>query len=101
MPQIEKERSWAKPKQLPAGPRKKRPLGRLFSSIITLRILTIKQIRHRVDTTHISNYILPICILHSTCSLINAIQISKKQILKCMFGSYMNCSMSSGQTINM
>ena len=32
MPQIEKERSWAKPKQLPAGPRKKRPLGRLFSS---------------------------------------------------------------------
>ena len=25
MPQIEKERSWAKPKQLPAGPRKKRP----------------------------------------------------------------------------
>ena len=32
MPQIEKERSWAKPKQLPAGPKKKRPLGRLFSS---------------------------------------------------------------------
>ena len=33
MPQIVKERSWAKPNQLPAGPRKKRPLGRLFSSI--------------------------------------------------------------------
>ena len=32
MPQIDKERSWAKPNQLPAGPRKKRPLGRLFSS---------------------------------------------------------------------
>ena len=32
MPQIEKERSWAKPNQLPAGPRKKWPLGRLFSS---------------------------------------------------------------------
>ena len=32
-PQIEKERSWAKPTQLPAGPRKKRPLGRLFSSL--------------------------------------------------------------------
>ena len=32
MPQIEKERNWAKPNQLPAGPRKKRPLGRLFSS---------------------------------------------------------------------
>ena len=34
MTQIKKERSWAKPKQLPAGPRKKRPLGRLFSSIV-------------------------------------------------------------------
>ena len=34
MLQIEKERSLAKPNQLPAGPRKKRPLGRLFSSII-------------------------------------------------------------------
>ena len=32
MPQIEKERNWAKANQLPAGPRKKRPLGRLFSS---------------------------------------------------------------------
>ena len=32
MPQIEKERSWAKPNQQPTGPRKKRPLGRLFSS---------------------------------------------------------------------
>ena len=32
MLQIEKERSLAKPNQLPAGPRKKRPLGRLFSS---------------------------------------------------------------------
>ena len=39
MPQIEKERSWAKPKQVPAGPRKKRPLGRLFSSqIYNIRI---------------------------------------------------------------
>ena len=36
MLQIEKERSWAKPKQLPAGPRKKRPLGRFFSSRIYL-----------------------------------------------------------------
>ena len=26
MPQIDKERSWAKPNQLPAGPRKKWPL---------------------------------------------------------------------------
>ena len=34
MPQIGKEISLAKPHQLPAGPRKKRPLGRLFSSII-------------------------------------------------------------------
>ena len=34
MPHIGKERSWAQPKQLPAGPRKKRPLGRLFSSEI-------------------------------------------------------------------
>ena len=33
MPQIEKERSLAKQNQLPAGPRKKRPLGRLFSSV--------------------------------------------------------------------
>ena len=33
MPQIEKERSLAEPNRLPAGPRKKRPLGRLFSSI--------------------------------------------------------------------
>ena len=33
MPHIEKERSLVKPNQLPAGPRKKRPLGRLFSSI--------------------------------------------------------------------
>ena len=32
MLQIEKERSLAYPNQLPAGPRKKRPLGRLFSS---------------------------------------------------------------------
>ena len=32
MPQIEKERRLVKPNQLPAGPRKKRPLGRLFSS---------------------------------------------------------------------
>ena len=32
MPQIDRERSWAKPNQLPAGPRKKRPSGRLFSS---------------------------------------------------------------------
>ena len=32
MLQIEKERSLAKPNQLPAGPRKKRLLGRLFSS---------------------------------------------------------------------
>ena len=34
MPHIEKERSLVKPNQLPAGPRKKRPLGRLFSSYI-------------------------------------------------------------------
>ena len=34
MPQIGKEISLAKPHQLPAGPRKKRPLGRLFSSVI-------------------------------------------------------------------
>ena len=34
MPHIEKERSLVKPNQLPAGPRKKRPLGRLFSSIL-------------------------------------------------------------------
>ena len=35
MPQIEKQKhiGWAKPKQLPAGPREKRPIGRLFSSI--------------------------------------------------------------------
>ena len=33
MPHIEKERSLVKPNQLPAGPRKKRPLGRLFSSL--------------------------------------------------------------------
>ena len=33
MPQIEKETSWAKLKQLPAGPRKKWPLGHLFSSM--------------------------------------------------------------------
>ena len=32
MSQIKKEKSCAKPKQLPAGPRKKWPLGRLFSS---------------------------------------------------------------------
>ena len=32
MPHIEKERSLVKPNQLPAGPRKKRPVGRLFSS---------------------------------------------------------------------
>ena len=32
MPQIEKGRSLAEPNRLPAGPRKKRPLGRLFSS---------------------------------------------------------------------
>ena len=32
MLQIEKGSSLAKPNQLPAGPRKKRPLGRLFSS---------------------------------------------------------------------
>ena len=32
MPQIEKERNWAKANQLPAGPREKRPKGRLFSS---------------------------------------------------------------------
>ena len=34
MPQIEKERGWAKPNQPPAGPRKKRPIGRLLSSNI-------------------------------------------------------------------
>ena len=34
MPQIKKERIWAKPKELPAGSRKKRPSGCLFSSII-------------------------------------------------------------------
>ena len=34
MSQIKKEKSCAKPKQLPAGPRKKWPLGRLFSSMI-------------------------------------------------------------------
>ena len=34
MPQIEKGRSLAEPNRLPAGPRKKRPLGRLFSSIV-------------------------------------------------------------------
>ena len=32
MPQIVKQRGWAKPNQLPAGPREKRPIGRLFSS---------------------------------------------------------------------
>ena len=32
MPQIEKEIGWAKPTQLPAGLREKRPIGRLFSS---------------------------------------------------------------------
>ena len=32
MPEIEKERILAKTNQLPAGPRKKWPLGRLFSS---------------------------------------------------------------------
>ena len=39
LPQIGKERSLAKPNQLPAGPRKKRPLGRLFSSTIIIFIL--------------------------------------------------------------
>ena len=39
MLQIEKERSLAKPNQLPAGPRKKRPLGRLFSSLLYMAIL--------------------------------------------------------------
>ena len=33
MPQIVKQRGWAKPNQLPAGLREKRPIGRLFSSI--------------------------------------------------------------------
>ena len=33
MPQIEKGRSLAEANRLPAGPRKKRPLGRLFSSL--------------------------------------------------------------------
>ena len=32
MLQTEKERSLPYPNQLPAGPRKKRPIGRLFSS---------------------------------------------------------------------
>ena len=45
MPQIEKERSLAEPNRLPAGPWKKRPLGRLFSSYyyygVTLQNLSI------------------------------------------------------------
>ena len=34
MPLIEKQIGWAKPTQLPAGPREKRPTGRLFSSTL-------------------------------------------------------------------
>ena len=30
---------WAKPNQLPAGPREKRPIGRLFSSNLIIRIM--------------------------------------------------------------
>ena len=37
MPLIEKQIDWVKPTQLPAGPREKRPIGRLFSSTIILR----------------------------------------------------------------
>ena len=32
MPQIVKQKGCAEPNQLPAGPREKRPIGRLFSS---------------------------------------------------------------------
>ena len=37
MPQIEKQIGWAKPTQLPAGPREKRLIGRLFSSTMKLQ----------------------------------------------------------------
>ena len=34
MPQIVKQRGWAKPNQLPEGPREKRPIGCFFSSLL-------------------------------------------------------------------
>ena len=46
MLQIEKERSLAKPNQLPAGPRKKRPSGRLFSSYIYYFFVMVAWMRH-------------------------------------------------------
>ena len=51
MPLIMKQRGWAKPKQLPAGPREKRPIGRLFSSnnnnamIDTIQIMNFQTIK--------------------------------------------------------
>ena len=42
MPQIEKGRSLAEPNRLPAGPRKKRPSGRLFSSIYIFESLNLR-----------------------------------------------------------
>ena len=39
MPQIVKQRGWAKLNQLPAGLREKRPIGRLFSSVIYSHLL--------------------------------------------------------------
>ena len=47
MPQIVKQTGWAKPNQLPAGPRKKRRLcRRLFSSNIILFALKTKDTRY-------------------------------------------------------
>ena len=39
-PKIMKQTGWAKPKQLPAGPREKRPIGRLFSSDFKMQQVT-------------------------------------------------------------
>ena len=51
MLQIEKERSLAKPNQLPAGPRKKRPLGRLFSTG-SLKIMVGQKLHLRAIKRH-------------------------------------------------